>query len=97
MSEVIKKSKVKGVFYVIESVSSFRYLKIMHERSGKPIVSFTDAPILRSTDIIKLAETVLDKANWNLPESRIGKPQLDVAKELRKRIFRNNHGVYVVS
>lgn len=97
MKEVVKKSKVKGLYYISFMAGSFRFLKIMHSKSKKLVISFAHHPVEKITDVIKISDKILSKANWDKPDSElIDKTHVDALKELRKKVVLNELGKYIV-
>ena len=94
--KTIKKSKVKGLYYLSWKVGSYYYLTIMHDISNKPLVNFTSAPVEKITDVIKVSDEILSKSDWNIPESKLTNKNEDAIKNLKKRIIVNDPNKFVV-
>src|ERR1039457_3064726 len=84
--EIVKKSNIKGIHYEVSNVGTYKYLKIIHEPSGLPIINFTSAPIQKVTDIIKVSEEILSKVNWNIPEKDLTEEHGKTVLELKRKI-----------
>lgn len=91
-----KNSSVKGIYYLSETISSNKYLKIMHEKSGKSIYNFTSAPVEKITSIIKLSDEILGKVNWDISEAELTEEHGKILKEFLKHIALNHHGKYAI-
>jgi len=96
MKEVKRTSKVKGIYYVTYKVSSYRYMKVIHEKSGLLIVHFR-SPVEKVTEVMEAVDKVLSKVNWNVSAKSIGNRHMEAVRELNKKVvIDESTGKYVV-
>ena len=95
MNTIIKKSAVPGIHYIVSTVSSYKYLTIIHDKSNKSIADFSHSPVEKHTDVIKISDKILGQIDWNIPESKITNAHEKIVHELKKSVVLSN-GRYVI-
>ncbi len=91
MKTIIKKSRIKGIYYLVNSFGSDRYLMIMHQPSETMIVGFTSAPVHRTTDIINESEKILSVVDWSVEEKDLTEKHGEVVKKLMNKVSFDEH------
>ncbi len=95
IKEIKKKSAIKGIYYISSNVGGKYYLKVMHEKSDKPIINYTSAPLSKVTDVIKAVDKTLKEVNWDIPENKFTKKHGEAVKKLWDIIVLKD-GKYIV-
>ena len=90
-----KKSTIKGIYYTVINTGTYRFVKVMHEKSNTAIINYVSAPVSKVTDVIKAVDKTLKEVDWDIPENKFTKKHGEVVKKLWDIIVLQN-GKYVV-
>lgn len=67
-----RKSKIKGLLFLMHQILANQYLVVYHEKSGKAVIKFTDRPVRKLMPLYKfLNGSVLQDFDWTLDSSEL--------------------------
>lgn len=96
LKETRKKLKAKGLYVVVTQISSNRWLKLMHEKTNKPLLSLTSKPVVRVKEFFKLFDDCLSHLDWDVYENELTDEYLEAFLKVKGKIITNFHDKWEV-
>lgn len=94
----IRKSAITGILFEVTTVSSYRYLSIIHEKSGMYITRFTSGPVPGIKACIAIIEKNLAPLNWDVDIEQINDTHKAAVRAITKEIsFNSAAGKYEIT
>ncbi len=80
-----KKSKILGLYYTVKTISGCKYLELVHEKSGIPLLAFP-GPVAKISDVIAFSEEHFKSIPWNIEKSEMTEAHEKAYTEARRRL-----------
>lgn len=93
-----KKSTIPGVLFEVTAISSYRYIGVIHAKSGMYIIRFANGPVPGVKACITIIEKHLAPLNWDVDAEQITDDHKAAVKAITKEIsFNSSAGKYEIA